>query len=70
MNHDPTIFPLCHQPGMSTHTNFLIIGTGGIGSFLIDEFLKLKETGTISTLKIASRSVKFTVENPDDVVAD
>lgn len=51
---------------MSTHTNFLIIGTGGIGSFLIDEFLKLKESGAISTLKIASRSVKFTVYTPTE----
>jgi hypothetical protein len=44
---------------MSTHTNFLVFGTGGIGSFIIDEFLKLKGSGAISTLKIASRSVRF-----------
>lgn len=46
---------------MSTHTHFLIIGTGGMGSYLIDEFLKLKGSGAISTVKIASRSVKLTV---------
>jgi hypothetical protein len=45
---------------MSTNTKFIIIGTGGVGSFLIDEFVKLKESGAISTLKIASRSVRFT----------
>ena len=42
---------------MSTHTTFAIFGTGGIGSFIIDEFLKLKENGAIFTVKIASRSV-------------
>ena len=44
---------------MSTHTSFAIFGTGGIGSFIIDEFLKLKENGAISTVKIASRSVSL-----------
>lgn len=49
---------------MSTHTNFLVFGTGGIGSFIIDEFLKLKGSGAISTLKIASRSVRFPTAAP------
>jgi len=50
---------------MSTHTNFLIFGTGGIGSFIIDEFLKLKESGAISTVKIASRSNAIKGTRPD-----
>jgi saccharopine dehydrogenase-like NADP-dependent oxidoreductase len=49
---------------MSTHTNFVIFGTGNIGSFVVDELLKLKENGAISTVKIASRSVSLTVIHP------
>ena len=32
-----------------------------MGSYLIDEFVGRKQSGEISTLKIASRSVTFTV---------
>lgn len=46
---------------MSTHTSFAVFGTGGIGSLIIDEFLRLKELGVISTVKIASRSVCFAI---------
>ena len=55
---------------MSTHTNFLILGTGGIGSFIIDEFLRLKESGAISTVKIASRSVRLTIYRTNCVMTD
>jgi len=50
---------------MSTHRSFAIFGTGGIGSFIIDELLKLKESGAISTVKIASRSDSIKESHPD-----
>jgi len=70
MNYDFVMYPPHQNHTMSTHTNFLIFGTGGIGSFIVDEFLKFKESGVISTVKIASHSVKFTIYFVNDVMTD
>ena len=38
---------------------FAIIGSGSLGAFLIEEFLTYKASGSVTTLKIISRSVSL-----------
>ena len=36
-----------------------IVGSGALGAFVIDEFLAYKAAGSVTTLKIISRSVSL-----------
>lgn len=38
-------------------SNFVVIGAGAIGAWLIDELLKYKASGAVNSLKVLSRSV-------------
>lgn len=42
---------------MSTYTNFAIVGAGRLGKLVIDEFLKLKADGAVSSVTLVTRSV-------------
>ena len=42
---------------MSTFANFAIVGAGNVGKPLINEFLKLKADGAISSVTLVTRSV-------------
>jgi len=42
---------------MSTYTNFAIVGAGRLGKVVIDEFLKLKADGAVSSVTLVTRSV-------------
>ena len=40
-------------------STFAIVGSGTLGAFLINEFLTYKASGSVTTLKIISRSVSL-----------
>ena len=39
--------------------SFAVIGAGNIGSFIVDELLRLKAIGTVSSITVVSRSVSI-----------
>ena len=39
--------------------SFAVVGAGNIGSFIIDELLRLKVIGTVSSITVVSRSVRI-----------
>ena len=43
---------------MSTYTSFAVIGAGNIGKFIVDELLKLKADGAVSSVTLVTRSVR------------
>jgi len=47
---------------MSTYKNFAVVGAGNIGKFIVDELLKLKASGAISSVIVISRSDASTPE--------
>lgn len=42
---------------MSTHKKFAVVGPGDLGKIVINELLRLKAVGTISSVVVISRSV-------------
>ena len=49
---------------MSTYTSFAVIGAGNMGKFIIDELLKLKTDGAISSVTLVTRSVRCPLHAP------
>lgn len=45
---------------MSTYTKFGVIGAGNLGKFIIDEILRLKVYGAVSSVTLVTRSVRHT----------
>lgn len=51
---------------MSGYKNFAVLGAGNIGKFIIDELLRSKAAGTISSVVIVSRSVSQKIMCPNN----
>lgn len=52
---------------MSGFTSFAVVGAGGIGSFIVEELLKLKASNKIKNVTILTRSVSTRLPSHTDI---